>query len=389
MNVSQTTRREYMERIRDRYARAGRRHKTRILDEFCAVCGYERKHAIKLLRGSRTGPRDRPGPGPMYGAAERKVAERIWWAAQQPCSKRLKEMLPLWLPGYERRHGPLKAKVREKVVGMSASTLDRLLAPYRAQAARRRRTGTRPGRLLRTHIPIRAGEWQIDGPGYLEADSVAHCGESMSGNFVWSVTFTDIHTGWTEVRAVWNRGSVGVLQQVREVEASLPFVLRGFDCDNGSEFLNWHLIRYFQDRPEAIEFTRSRPYHKNDNAHVEQKNWTHVRQWLGYDRFEDPRVVDRLNDLYRNEWSWWHNFFCASTKLVAKTRVKSRMVKTHDRPRTPYQRLRDGPGLSAERRDELDQLFHRLDPFDLTERIERKLRAVFRLVHPSLRREVA
>jgi hypothetical protein len=377
MKVSQQARREYVAKIQARYRGAGRVYKSRILDEFCEVCGYDRKHAIKLLGGRRPPPRGRKGPAPLYGAREKQIIKVIWLKAQQPCSKRLVAVLPLWLPFYERWYGRVAPRVRQKVLAISASTLDRLLAPARAQAARRRRCGTRPGRLIRTQIPIRAGEWQIDGPGYLEADSVAHCGESLSGSFVWSVTFTDIHSGWTEVRAVWNRGGVDVLRQVREVERALPFALRGFDCDNGGEFLNWHLLRYLQRRPRAVEFTRSRPYHKNDNAHVEQKNWTHVREWLGQDRFENPQLVGLLNDLYRQEWSDFHNFFRPAVKLIGKERLRSRVVKRYDRPQTPYQRLLAWPGLEAAPRAALAARYARLDPFGLVQNMERKLRAIF------------
>jgi hypothetical protein len=156
--------------------------------------------------------------------------------------------------------------------------------------------------LLKTQIPIRTDNWDITRPGFLEADTVAHCGGRLEGDFIWSVTYCDILSGWTCNRAVWNKGAHGIVEATRSVEASLPFELLGFDTDNGSEFLNWHLLRYFQERKKAVGFTRSRPYKKNDNGHVEQKNWTHVRQLLGYERLEDPALVGAINDLYRECW---------------------------------------------------------------------------------------
>lgn len=379
--MSELTRKEYLERIRGRYGRAGREHKGVILDEFCKVCGYERKYAIKLLNGKVPSPRGRRGCKPRYGEAERVVLEEIWGKAEQICSKRLKAAIPLWLPFYERRHGALSPQVKRNLGHMSPASIDRLLAPLRAREGRSRRSGTRPGTLLKTQIPVRAGEWDVSQAGYLEADTVAHCGGSMSGEFLWSLSFTDIHTGWTECRAVWNRGAHGVVEQVREIEESLPFAMLGFDSDNGSEFLNHHLLNYFTDRPRKrrVLFTRSRPYHKNDNAHVEQKNWTHVRQLLGYERFENPALLAPVNDLYRQEWALLQNFFCPSMKLKSKERVGSRYVRHHDEPLTPYQRLKRSKGLSRSKRRELKELFENLDPFELQEQIEKKLKVIFTL----------
>lgn len=245
------------------------------------------------------------------------------------------------------------------------------------------RCGTRPGTLIRTQIPIRAEAWNVNQPGYLEADSVAHCGQSLAGSFIWSVTYTDIMTGWTESRAVWNKGLAGVLAQTRDVEATLPFPILGFDCDNGGEFLNYHLLRYFQKRHRPVTFTRSRPYHKDDNAHVEQKNWTHVRQLFGYDRFEEPSGVALMNDLYAHEWSWFHNFFCPSLKLVHKERIKSHWVKTYAKPVTPYQRLLQWPDLCEQKRKQLATLYQQLDPIALKATIERKLKRVFTAMQPT------
>lgn len=177
--------------------------------------------------------------------------------------------LPEWLPYYEERIGPIDRRLREQLLAMSASTVDRLLAPYRMRTESWRRRMRKPGTILRAQIPIRTGPWQAKEPGWMEVDTASHGGGSMVGNFLWSLTFTDIHTGWTCGRAVWNCGQHGVPQVVQEVEASLPFRLLGFDSDNGHEFVNHHLRRYLLDRPRALNFTRSRAYHKNDNAHVE------------------------------------------------------------------------------------------------------------------------
>lgn len=375
--MSGKSKREYLEKIRWRYTHSGKRAKGKILDEFCAVCGYSRKHAIKLLRGWVGRRERRPGPRRRYGAEVLEPLKQIWLATDQLCSKRLKAALALWLPHYEKNHGALKPRVRRKLLAISRSTIDRLLAPVRVKYRGKGLSGTKPGSLLKNQIAIRTDNWDIQRPGFLEADSVAHCGESLAGNFVWSVVFTDICTGWTHTRAVWNKGAEGVKKQTADVEQKLPFELLGFDCDNGGEFLNYHLLSYLQDRNQPVQFTRSRPYHKNDNAHVEQKNWTHVRQFLGYDRFENPAIVDRLNDLYSQEWDAYQNFFRPSVKLIEKKRIGSQYRKRYDEPRTPYQRVLAAAEVTADQRARLKTQFDQLDPFELKKTIERKLKSVF------------
>ena len=375
--MSGNSKQEYLEKIRWRYRHSGRKRKGLILDEFCQVCGYERKYAIKLLRRSQGRRLRRPGPPRRYGAEEVRLLREIWLASDQMCSKRLKAALPLWLPYYESSRGTLRAEVRQRMLKMSAATMDRLLAPIRVKYRGKGLGGTKPGSLLKTQIPIRTDNWDIQVPGFMEADTVAQCGTSLSGDFVWSLVFTDIATGWTQQRAVWNKGSEGVIAQIRDIEAKLPFELLGFDCDNGSEFLNHHLWSYFVDRPKPVQFTRSRPYKKNDNAHVEQKNWTHVRQLLGYDRFENPQVVDRINDLYAQEWQAYQNFFCPSVKLLEKKRIGSKYRRRYDQPQTPYQRLLASQVLQPLQRQQLIESFEKLNPFKLKKTIERKLKAIF------------
>ena len=244
----------------------------------CAAAGRSREKA-EASGGSQA----------IYAAAEREVIKAIWLSAEQPCGKRLKAALPLWLPFYQKRHGQMERKVKAKVLAASAATIDRLLSPCRISLGSRGRCGTRPGTLLRSQIPIRTEHWEVSGPGFIEADTVAHCGGSMAGEFCWSITATDVHTQWTETRAVPNRGETAVAERIAQIEAALPFAILGFDTDNGGEFLNWHLVTYFGKRNKPVGFTRSRAYRKNDNARVEQKNWTHVRQLIGYGRLEGER----------------------------------------------------------------------------------------------------
>lgn len=376
----------YLEEIRARYQKAHKKLKAIILDEFCAVCGYHRKHAIRLLWASfrRTKPIvKRRGIKSTYNNSTiLEPLTKLWLATNQMCSKKLKVALPLWLPFYEDEFGKLKEETKTKLLVISAATIDRILKPSKVKYKRKGLCGTKPGSLLKNQIPIRTDNWDITKPGFCEADTVAHCGNSLAGDFVWSLTFTDIFSGWTENRAVWNKGSLGVIEQIKDIEEKLPFKLFGFDCDNGTEFLNHHLIRYFSDRPKEkmVQFTRSRPYHKDDNAHVEQKNWTHVRQFFGYDRFANKGLVALMNDLYSNEYNLLQNYFCPSMKLISKKRVNSKYHKKYDQPQTPYQRLLSSHDITLEAKQRLTATYYSLNPFALRRSIESKLKNIFKLV---------
>ena len=235
---------------------------------------------------------------------------------------------------------------------------------------------------MRKQIPIKTNQWEEFRPGFLEADTVAHCGGSSLGQYVNTVDFVDIATGWTEQRAVWGKGETDVLTQIKDVEVSLPFQLKGFDSDNGGEFLIYHLLRHFADnRKTPIQFTRSRAYKKDDNAHIEQKNYTHVRQKLGYRRFDNPKMIDLLNDLYKNEWRLYHNFFLPSVKLIEKERIRSKIIKKHDNPKTPYQRVleADPIDVSNHAKHKLTQHLDYLNPFHLKKIIDKKIEKILQL----------
>ncbi len=296
------------------------------------------------------------------------------------CSKKLKAAIPLWIPFYEPLYEPLTTETQNKLLSISAATIDRLLKPVRLKQGRKGLAGTKPGSLLKNQIPIRTHHWDVSQPGFLEADTVAHCGNSLAGDFVWSLTMTDIHTTWTENRATWNKGAQGVLTQIQDIEAKPPFGLQGFDCDNGSEFLNHHLVRYFTDRPKVVSFTRSRPYKKNDNAHVEQKNWSHVRQLFGYDRFDNPELLPLINDLYANEWSLYQNHFCPTMKLLEKQRINSKYRKKYDAPQTPYHRVLVSDQVTDEAKARLKTVHQSLNPFILKQTIKKKLKVIFEYV---------
>ena len=380
--MTKQEKRTYFEAIQARYRRVKKSSKTTILNEFCEVCGYSRKYALRLLNAPRFKRKRiarKSGPVSRYDTPELVTALRsIWMASDQLCSKRLREALPLWLPHYAFDKLPEDAYALLKVI--SAATIDRLLKPVRAEYKRKGLSGTKPGTLLKKHIPIQAGVWNVTEPGFMEADTVAHCGDSLAGDFVWSLTMTDICSGWTECRATWNKGAHGVIVQIKAIQRALPFGIKGFDSDNGTEFLNWHLVNYFKNGKQPVQFTRSRPYHSNDNAHVEQKNWSCVRQLFGYDRFADPRLVKLMNDLYANEFSLLTNYFYPTLKLKSKSRLGNKWVKKYDLPVTPAQRLIDHPEVSDIVKEKLSGKIKTLNPFLLQKQIQRKLKAIFKLV---------
>jgi len=381
--MSSRSKREYLEAIYLRYKRASRKDKAIILDGFCTTCGYHRKHAIRLLKKVTRfikPKKKKRGRTPLYSKEVIvKPLKKIWLSANLPCSKRLKAVLPLWLPGYVQAYGGLPVEVTEALIAISPATIDRLLKPVRVKYKGRGRSTTKPGTLLRKQIPIKTNQWDESRPGFLEADTVAHCGTTMAGMFAFTIDCVDIATGWTEQRAVWGKGETDVLAQIKDIEVSLPFPLLGFDSDNGGEFLNYHLLRHFTEREQRVQFTRSRAYHKDDNAHVEQKNWTHVRQWLGYHRFDIPEIVPLLNKLYKTEWRLFHNFFCPSVKLIAKQRIASKTIKRYDNPKTPYQRVMDSPDIVPSIKKKLTILFKTLNPFHLRKAMEDKLKKIFLL----------
>jgi hypothetical protein len=364
-----------------RYKNATRQEKTAILDEFCATCECHRKHAIRVLKGFKrfTKPKTKKrGKPPVYqNEAILKPLKKIWLEANLPCSKRLKVMLPIWLPGYVKLFGELSPEVTSALLNISPPTIDRILKPIRIHYTKRGRSTTKPGTLLRKQVPIKTNQWDESRPGFLEADTVAHCGDSTAGMYVNTIDFVDIATGWTEQRAVWGKGETGVLEQIQQVENTFPFPILGFDCDNGGEFLNYHLQRHFTERKQPVQFTRSRAYHKDDNAHIEQKNWTHIRQWLGYDRLDNINIVPLLNNLYTKEWRLFHNFFCPSVKLISKERIGSKNIKRHDPPKTPYQRIMESPHMQNAAKLSLSILLETLNPFLLRKSMDKKMKLIF------------
>lgn len=376
-----TSRMEYLQSIYARYHQATKKEKSLILDEFCKVCHFHRKHALRLLGNalpSARHPRIRRRPTFTYSPVVLHAARMIWKASGYLCGQRLKEAIPQWLPALQKRLS-LSDKTRQQLLSISARQLDARLKPYKMALKRRFYSTTRPGRLLKSMIPIRTFNGNIKAPGFLEIDLVAHCGGSLEGDFLWTLTATDIHTGWTDRYAVFGKGQSNVFDGLKAIQARLPFPVRGIDSDNGEEFINHHLLRFCRNARPPIAFTRSRPNKKNDNPHVEQKNFTHVRAFLGSQRWESPQAQELLNALYAQELLWFQNLFQPSTKLKAKVHIGSKVHRSYETPRTPLKRLLASRGFN--RTNAKAFLHHQttIDPFELSQTIDEKLAALRRL----------
>ena len=383
--MSNASKREYLQSIRARYQSASKRVKRIILDEFCRVCVYNRKYAIRLLNaqadrqgGLHKARRGRPPKYQYPGLKDPLVA--LWKAGNLPCGKRLKAMIALWLPHYPK---PLEDEVKQLLMSIAPATIDRLLRPLRTRYSKQGLATTKPGSLIKKHIPIKTNQWDERIPGFLEADTVAHCGSSMAGVFAHTVNMVDIATSWTEQRATWGKGEGGIINAITSIELALPFSIRGFDCDNGSEFINWPLLKHFTERKRPVQYTRSREYQKNDNAHIEGKNWTIVRQYLGYERFDNPAIVPLMNDLYTTQWRLLLNFFMPSMKLIQKQRIKSKLIKRHDAPKTPLERILASTYVATHTKRHLMLLKEQLNPFDLQRHVNAKIKRILKLATVS------
>jgi hypothetical protein len=379
---------EYLCAIYARYRRAAPTEKSRILDECCQVCGYHRKYAIRLLNGPppTRPPRGRRRRPARYSAQALAILTSVWEAAGYPWSVRLKALLPLWLPWIRPRFR-LTPSLERQVLTISARQLDRRLQAKKRQIRRRLYGRTKPGTLLKHHIPIKTDHWDVTQPGYAEIDLVSHSGDCADGEFVYSLTLTDIHTTWTEARAVLGKGATGIEAALEDMRRGLPFSLRGLDSDNGSEFINHPLWRYAQR--QHLQFTRGRPYKKDDNAHVEQKNWTHVRRLLAWERYDTAAASAAINALYQRDLRLFMNLFQPSVKLAQKIRVGSRLTRVYDAAQTPLDRVAVCPDADRRKVAALRQLRARLDPFVLAQRIDERLARIFRLATRTRPRRIS
>lgn len=377
--------REYLEAIRERYQKSPKKAKGLILDEFCRTTSYSRKYAIRVL-GGRTEPRlKRPGPKSKYLCILPHL-EQLWEVLDRPCSKKLKAAIPDLLDYY--KNDQMTKEKERKLKSISPATIDRLLKPTR-QRGRKGVGGTKPLSWMKSTIPLELLHEKITKPGYFEADTVHHCGDSLRGTYACTLTMTDIVSTWTENRALWGLSGKKVLEKIQDIEVSLPFPIWAFASDNGSELLNADIHDYLcKHRKAPIKMVRRRAYKKNDNAHVEQKNLTHVRQLFGYERLDDPVMVALMNEIYCAYWNKLHNFFIPTMKLMERTRIGGRIRKKYDQPKTPFKRLLDNPEVPAWVKNRLIEERKCYNPFKLKAALDEKMRVFARLVeHARLRRK--
>ena len=372
--MSLPARRELLAVTASRYQQVSKKEKQVILDEFVAATGYHRKYAIALLNDFSPAPSEPPkrelNPRDrIYDDDVKEALIIVWEAANRICSKRLVPFLPTLVKILEHHgHLTLTENVRERLLAISASTVDRVLYDVRHGEQPSGLSTTKPGGLLKHMIPIRTfADWDDDRPGFIEADLVAHCGDDPSGYFLHTLTMTDVATGWIELAALLFRDQETTLNAIERLRSQLPFDLLGLDTDNGSEFINYLLFDYCDD--ETITFTRSRPYKKNDQCHVEEKNGSIVRKFVGYDRFEGIEPCRVLGALYAS-LRLYVNFFQPSVKLISKQREGSRVIKKYDRALTPYQRVVASETVSGESKRALAAQFEPLDPIALLAEIE-------------------
>jgi hypothetical protein len=366
--VSMATRDELIAALSERYNASDRDVKGRILDEFVAITGYHRKHAMRVLRDGMPRSAARRARRYVYDRAASEAIVVLWEASDRVCGKRLKALIPVLVDALE-RHGHLKleAAVRDAVLAMSAATIDRRLKPIRARSGHRRRSQSWGMPSLRKSIPVRTlTDWPNPIPGFIEADLVAHCGPHVSGRFIHTLVLTDVASGWTECAALLHRDQHLVTAALDRLKAGFPFRILGFDTDNDGVFINETVKSYCSKH--RIEFTRSRPYRKNDQAFVEQKNGSVVRRLVGYRRFEGVRILRHLEVLYKHS-RLFVNFFQPSFKLIGKDREGALIRKRYLSPATPCQRLLDDPRTPKRRRDKLVRQQALLDPMFLLREI--------------------
>ena len=360
--MSHRSRQELLDTVRVRYTQATRPEKTAKLDELNANTGYNRKYAIDVLRHPREAPVRRKRLGKrLYTLQVQAALITVWRSLNCICGKRLVPCMEMFVSALE-RHGELAldADTRRLLLRMSPATADRLLHHERQNSRGRGLGTTKPGTLLKRSIPIRTfADWDDKRPGFFEADLVAHCGDSTHGDFVNTLVLVDVVTGWTDCEALAHKSQKAVTAAIDRIRKRLPYPMLGLDSDNGSEFINGTLARYCAQH--RITFTRSRPYKKNDQPYVEQKNWSVVRQMVGYDSYEGPRAARHMQTLY-DHLRPYVNYFQPLMKMTAKKRIGSRLYKQYDTARTPYQRVLDVPEASADSKAQLQEQYLSLNP---------------------------
>lgn len=378
--MTKNSKQELLLAMRPQYLKASKTEKGLILDQFVTATGYHRKYAIHLLKNGapRRQPRSRKGQA-KYGPGVTQALIQVWKACDSICSLRLHPFLPEMVEVLERTGElVLEPEVKVSLLQMSVATIDRNLQPARRQLKHRGLSTTKPGSLLKGQIPMRTfADWNDARPGFTEMDLVAHCGETTRGEYVISLSVVDIATGWWEGLATPYRSQVRVFAALEVIRQRLPFPLLGIDSDNDSAFINAHLLHYCQQ--EQITFTRCRPYKKNDQAHIEQKNWLVIRRLVGYDHLEGEEATAALNAVY-DLLRLWNNFFQPSVKLIEKERHGVKVRKKYDQAKTPCQRVLESSHVAEADKEALRQVYLTLNPVALRRQLDERLEVVWKLI---------
>lgn len=375
-----------MKVVQKRYYKLRKKEKGKILDEICANLEIDRKSAIRLVNSDLSKKRKKRETLYTYSKKTIWIIEELWKRLDHPCGTIVKAAIPLWLP-HLKKHYLIDAFTEDQLLSISSSTIDRRLKEKKKRYRLKLHSTTKPNYKLRSQIPIQTSSRHITIPGHCECDTVAHCGFSNSGQYIHTVNKVDIATSWVSRRAVLGKGSVHVKKALDHMRKELPFPLTHLDSDNGDEFINNHLISYCLEH--HITQSRSRPYKKNDQAHIEQKNSTHVRRIFGRIRLDTPLVRDYMNDLYEHELMYYNNFFKPSQKLIKKKFVGAKTIRTFDAPQTPYQRVLKSKHVSQENKDALTALFNSLDPIAVKKSVDKKIARIFHAQYKSSQNETA
>lgn len=375
------TKREILKEHLSKYLKAPKVEKGKILDALTQILKMHRKVVIRAI--SREKKRDIYKPGKrrgrkiVYDKGVDAALKDIWEIAGEICAERLQPILAEYIRILEKdkmwRWGSGRTKLLLK---MSLGTMKNRIDGFTRIKSAGGRSTTKPGD-LKEIIPIRTGPWHNPEPGYGEIDTVVHCGSTLLGNMAYSVNFTDISTTWTESAAQLNKGQIATRKSIESINSRLPFPLKGLDPDTGSEFINWHLKRWCDEH--EVELTRSRPNHRNDNAHVEQKNYASVRKFLGYSRIDKEDAIRLLNELYVGPLRLYINFFQPSMKCIKKARIGSKYIRTYDIPKTPYQRVLAHPKVEESIKEQLTTIYDTLNPLKLRREIDRLIAQIFKI----------
>lgn len=377
--MDMNARRQYLKVLQERYFMAkSRKDKSSILDEYLKNTHQNRKYAIRRIRSFSSAPKERRKRKQTYDGYVKVALAKLWEIFDYPCGQRLAPLLKIEVNRLRQLEEIfISNEVAKKLARISPATIDRKLKHQREVLhLLRKKGGVKPASLLYKKVPIRLTEWDTSQLGFLEIDLVIHCGSSALGCYICSLNTVEISSGWWEAESIMGKGQDPTFKALKKIRKRTPFPWKGIDSDNGPEFINYHLINYCEK--ENLEFTRSRPNKKNDNAYIEQKNWTHVRKVLGYFRYDTDQELILMNSLYEKELRLYKNFFSPVMKLKEKQRVGGRVKRKYDTPKTPYQRLLGSGQISNEKKKELQIIYRSLNPAELKRKIEEKTHRLFK-----------